>query len=314
MMTVNLLEKKWNSINYYDGGFLRLDETHPLEWYIGYTAIDKKILLIVSNYEFPQPTSSKSVLVSSRRREIDGKWALSFELMRDEQEGVFINLCCDILNYSKVANVEKEAIKLVLLRYKQWSRLLEYNKKTLMEENSKKGLIGELIFLKLIILKGINISTAVQAWVGPDGADQDFVFLDKWYEIKTLGISSDTVTISSVQQLDCTNEGYLVIIRVDKCAPEHYDSFSLCGLVNELRELIKYDYNSEEIFEDKLIRSGYIDLPEYENQKYYYSDMKLYSVNSNFPRILKTNLPRQIVACNYSLSIAGISDWEASEV
>mgnify|MGYP000973829964 CR=1 FL=1 len=313
MITIDLLEKKWNSITYYDGGFLRLDTNHPLEWFIGYQSINQKTLIIISSHEIIAPTSSKSVLVSSRRREIDEKWALSFELMRNEQESVFINLCCDIINYSQHADNEKESIALILSRYKQWNRLLESQKKNLIDENSKKGLIGELIFLKSKIKEGINILTVIQAWVGPGGADQDFIFRDKWCEIKTIGISSELVTISSIEQLDCSEEGCLVIIRVDKTAPERPNSFSLYKLVNDIRDLIEYDISAKIIFEEKLLNSGYIDTLEYDNQKYYYSGMKYYLVNSTFPRIKKEQLSNQIVECHYAISIAGISDWEVLE-
>jgi hypothetical protein len=310
MITVDILEKKWASVTYYDGGFIRIEASHPLEWYVGYQSIDQKTMLIVTDYEMPAPLSSKSVIVTRRRRETDGKWTLTFELMYNEQEGVFINLCCDILNYSQSASGEMEALKLVIMRYKQWSRLLEYQKTIFLDENRKKGLMGELIFLQTKLQEGIAFISAVQAWVGPDGADQDFAFSNGWYEIKALGVSADSVSISSLQQLDNDQLGELIIVRIDKCAPERQGSFSITQKVAEIREIIRQDSDAAALFELKLEKYGYIDMPEYETQKYYYTEKKSYKVDGTFPKLSSKNVPHQVIAGQYILSIAGIGEWE----
>ena len=55
--------------------------------------------------------------------------------------------CCDIIEFSRTASDEKEALTFVIKRYRQWSRLLELQKKNgLMDENKCKGLLGELLF------------------------------------------------------------------------------------------------------------------------------------------------------------------------
>ena len=35
----NELREKWNAINYYSGGALKLSVKHPLEWYVRYKDI-----------------------------------------------------------------------------------------------------------------------------------------------------------------------------------------------------------------------------------------------------------------------------------
>ena len=195
------------------------------------------------------------------------------------------------------------------MRYKQWSRLLEYQKSALLDEGRKKGLLGELLFLQSKLQQGTSVLSAVQAWVGPDGADQDFVFFDGWYEVKTVGAAADSVSISSLQQLDSSGIGNLVIIRVDKSAPERQDAFSLFQKVVEIRDFIKKDSDAAALFEVKLARYGYIDLPEYESQMYYCSGKKSYIVNETFPKLSSKNVPSQVTASQYMLSIAGIESW-----
>lgn len=310
IITAELLRKRWRSINFFDGGYLRLEVAHQLEWYIGFHSIEQMTIMLVLNNQIYAPQSSKSIIVSARQREIDGRWTLIFELMKNEQEEVFINLCCDLISYSSKATNEKDALSLVISRYKQWNRLLEYQNKGLLDEASRKGLLGELIFLKSKILEGVSPFSVVQSWVGSEGADQDFSFADRWYEVKTIGVSADTVNISSIQQLDRTDRGFLIIIRVDKCAPERQGAFTLVQKIEEVRQLLNNDYDSIELFENKLVKRGYIDIPEYSEQYYYYSDFKSYIVNENFPKLISRNVPLQVIACQYTLSINGIASWE----
>ena len=164
---------KWESIDSSHWGYIQLEISHPLEWYIGYKEIDTKTLLIISNNEPDPISSSKSLLVSKRLRP-DGRWTLTFSLLRKDQDSVFETLCYDIICYSETAGDETNALMLVAKRFKQWNKLLEHQRKSLMDESSRKGLFGELVFLNQVLDSGKPPLVAIQGWVGPDGADQDF--------------------------------------------------------------------------------------------------------------------------------------------
>lgn len=43
----NELREKWNTINYYSGGALKLSVKHPLEWYVRYATPEHKSVVIV---------------------------------------------------------------------------------------------------------------------------------------------------------------------------------------------------------------------------------------------------------------------------
>jgi hypothetical protein len=309
-ITAELLQNQWDSINYYSGGFLRIDTEHPLEWYIGYLSTNQKALLLISDADIGAVDSSKSMAVKRGRRETDSRWTLTFELLRDEQQGVFMNLCSDIIEYSRTAANSKDALDLVIKRYKQWNRLLEYQRKGLLDESARKGLIGELIFLQKQITGGMNVLAAIQGWSGPDGGDQDFVYLDGWHEVKTIGVSATIVGISSLEQLDSFDDGELIIMRVDKCAPDKSRAFSLNDIVRTVYDLLKDDPDAVPLFETKLSRYGYIDLPEYAEQQYFFSGSQTYRVDSTFPKLTRNNVPVQAVSAQYSLSVAGLKDWE----
>lgn len=308
--TPEILQRQWDSINYKDGGFLQIDTQHPLEWHIGYQSISQQTLLLVCDTEIGAVESSKSMAVSRRKRETDNRWTLTFELLRNEQQSVFAILCCDVIEHSRSAASEKEALALVISRYKQWSRLLESQKSGLLNEHSRKGLLGELLFLEQCIDNFESVLTAIQGWSGADAADQDFMYSDGWYEVKSIGASATSVTISSLEQLDCEDEGELVIMRIDKVAPDRMGAVSLNEVVYRIYNMLSNHVDALDLFRTKLTAYGYMDLREYSEQKYHWSAIQRYKVDKSFPRITKQTVPMQIVSSHYELSLPALAVWQ----
>lgn len=307
-ITPGFLQHQWEGIEYKEGGFLQVDTQHPLEWHIGYQSISQPTLLLVCDTEVQIIESSKSMAVVRRRREFDNRTTLTFELLRIEQQGVFEIFCCDVIEHSRSAGNEQEALKLVINRYKQWSRLLESQKSGLMDEHARKGLLGELLFLeqRLTILDSTLV--AVQGWSGADSADQDFMYADGWFEIKSIGASATIVTISSLEQLDCEDEGELVIMRIDKVAPERTGAFSLNDVVHRISSDL--DEETLNLFRSKLMSYGYLDLHEYSEQKYYCSAIQRYNVDDTFPRLTARSVPSQIASLHYQLDLPALENWQ----
>lgn len=309
-ITPELLEQQWNSITYTSGGFLQIDTQHPLEWHIGYQSISQRTLLLVSDTEIGVIESSKSMIVSRRRRESDNRWTLSFELLRNEQQSVFSILCCDIIENSRPSANETEALKLVISRYRQWSKLLETQRSGLMDEYSRKGLLGELLFLEERINSTSSALAAVQGWSGADKADQDFMYPDGWFEIKSIGASAISATISSLEQLACKDIGELVIKRIDKVAPERTGAISLNDVVRRISATLAGNAAALDLFRTKLNEYGYIDLQEYSEQKYFCSGTQRFQVDESFPRLTVANVPTQVASAHYELDLPALANWE----
>lgn len=309
MITNETLLLKWNSLTYNANAFVRIDASHPLDWYIGYENINQKVLLLVTEYESETLPSSKSIQVSSGKR-IDGNWVLSFKLIRSEQEDVFIRLCTDLIESSRYQSKNSSGLDFVINRYNQWARLMEIYKTGFLSESAQKGLVGELYYLKEVIEGGAPLSVAINGWLGPEKADQDFVFSDGWHEIKVVGLSSDMVSISSLEQFDSPQSGELVIYFLDKTANFDINGFTLYSLVNEIREYLKQSSDAFNNFNGKLLKIGYIDLPEYHKQFYKVGKVNKYKVDSEFPKLVRETVPNQIVKAAYQLSIQAIEPWK----
>jgi hypothetical protein len=214
-----------------------------------------------------------------------------------------------MIEHSSSASNQGDALILVINRYKQWNRLLESQKSGLMSEQKRKGLLGELLFLEQCIDTLESKLMAVQGWSGADAADQDFIYQDSWHEIKSIGISAASVFISSLEQLDCKDEGELVIMRIDKTAPDKAGAISLNDIVYRINDKLSENIDALELFRTKLNAYGYIDLQEYSEQKYYYSSMQRYKVDESFPRLIKQAVPVQIISSHYELSLPALNDW-----
>lgn len=307
---INILQKAWLSIKPYETGSLQLGIAHPLDWFVAYETPTNKALIILSHLPIDTLEPSKCISTACRRRD-DGSYYISCQLIENTQEDVFISMCSNIIEYSANALSEKDALKRVAARYRQWRRLMEYRNLAVLSDEKRRGLIGELLYLKQVIENGKSLSEALDGWVGPSGADQDFVYEGLWREIKTTGLASDQITIHSVEQLGRRSEtGELQIYRIDPCAPETKDAFTLKTIIRTVMDLFRGDEKLVETFTDKLNMVGYIDLEIYD--KYYYKFFRndAYEVNETFPRITRENVSAEIIRCDYVISVSSIERWK----
>ena len=310
MLTQNDLKARWKAIPQYNGGYQLVDAGHPLEWYLGYSDIGRLTLLLIAGARFKQLQSSRSIEVSQRQRPQDGKWTLSFDLLLLEQSDVFAFFCSDIIEYTRHCSSEAEGVQLIESRWKQWNLLLEKQRKSLLSASEQLGLIGELYTMIQLIQNGRHPEETVSAWVGPEGADRDFEFSDAWYEVKTTGAASQTVTVSSFEQLDTNSTGFLRIVRVDKCSPECPDGITLDSLAGSAKAVMGSSLSAIELLEQKLLHAGYLSGTEYSSQKYIISGFSSYRVDETFPRLLRSAAAPEIVAVRYDISIAAIEPWK----
>ena len=73
------------------------------------------------------------------------------------------------------------------------------------------------------------------------------------------------------------------------------------------------DGDALSLLENKLMRCGYIDLPEYRAQKYVCSGRARFLVDADFPRLTADTVMPQIIAAQYSISLAGIEGWRVED-
>ena len=310
MKTITELFEKWDSIAPYSGGFLLISDDHPLAFHIGIQGEREKVFVVLNTGKVEGIASSKAVSAENVKLE-SGEYALRFSLMYPSLDELFVKLCWDLMESSKDA---ADPLAQFIAQYKKWQRLLQRIGDGLLSSSVQKGLIGELLFLKERA-KTDGMDAALKAWVGPEGADQDFNFESFWAEVKSTTIAGNTVAISSLQQLDRTDAGILVVYYMDRTTSKGLSTVSLASVVNEVEKLMTTEVQIK-AFSCKLARLGFQDKDrsKYDTSRYRIAKHRYYSVTEEFPRLTKDMIPSGIVNAKYDLDLATISSFERQDI
>lgn len=312
MITKTELSTLWEAIIPQQGQTVgrRADPQHPLDFFITYDEIPNLQLILLTDYQLSLPCSSKQILVRGNKR-ADGRNAICFSLEDKKLKDQFVSLCWDIMDCSFEIHDRKAAAQSAIKRFKMWQKLFAETRNKKLSETEVKGLIGELSVLKEICVKKYGIKKAVSGWVGPLGADRDFVFEDMWYEAKYVSLSMDKVSISSLDQLDTDDCGELVLGRFEKTSDEAEGYITLNSLVESIKELASADENTLVSFLNRMALSGYNGESEQADQPYVFQRFEKYRVCSDsFPRIRRSRVPVAIAQCSYQLSIPALQQWK----
>ena len=311
MMTFDEFQKKWHDViaNPAPNAMIRVDSSHPLSFFVGVDHLIKPQLMLVSDFEPRKMVNSRAISVVAGKRQ-DARWAICFVLTGLSVKDEFMRLCWDLVDVSKSLNTSKDDINYVLMRFAKWQHLMEHGRSGLLSDSIIKGLVGELIFLEQEAFKNYGKNIAIQGWVGPNGADRDFVYPDTWFEIKSIDPSATDIGISSLEQLDIDQDGELVVLFLESTSPTASNSISLTEQVNRVRNELQSDPETAILFENKLLDLGYIDRREYDEYVYVDRGRKFFCVNESFPRLRRKKLPIGIQRAEYSISLPAITGWE----
>lgn len=304
-MKYNELKEKWDDMPAVGNGFLKLGLDHPLDLQIGYSESVYKSFIVMNTGMIKNIPSSFAIKVSNIQL-MNMSWILEFQLVHPSFEEEFLWLCWDMIEYS---SKEENTLNALIHRYMTWQKLLQYENKSVMSFQRQKGLLGELLYLSQMI-DDIGVETAVDSWTGPDGSDQDFTFPADWAEIKSVSLASETVHISSLQQLQQEIEGHLIVYILESTTAGE-DRVCLVNVVNEIKAKLMNDERYLDRFDLKLNKYGY--RKSHENE-YYDNQFRLiekreYVVNNIFPKLVGENVCSEIVSCKYELSLAAIEKY-----
>ena len=304
-MKFDELKEKWGNMPAVGNGFLKLGLEHPLDLQIGYSQNSYKSFVVTDTGIIKNIPSSFAVKVTNIQLK-NQSWVLEFQLVHSSYEEEFLRLCWDMIEYS---SKEENALNSLIHRYMTWQKLLQYENKSVMSFQRQKGLLGELIYLSKMI-DDIGTEAAVDSWAGPDGSDQDYLFQSEWAEIKSVSLASETVRISSLQQLQQEMEGNLVVYILESTTAGD-DRISLVDVVSEIKTKLENNARYLDRFDLKLYKYGYRKNHEneYRENQFRFIEKREYVVNDSFPKLVGNNVSSEIVSCKYELSLAAIEKY-----
>ena len=103
-----------------------------------------------------------------------GRTRLIFALSDPEYLDVFSSLADDIVATLVGAKDETDAVAQLVDRLRTWQEFLRRFGSQGMSREARRGLYGELVFLRDCLLKVFSVTEAVMAWTGPRRAPHDF--------------------------------------------------------------------------------------------------------------------------------------------
>lgn len=278
-----------------------------LDWYAGYLSPDVKAVWMFADIR-PKPVP-QSQAVNIRQSRSGKRHCLTASLV-DGDDQVFAALWSDLIIHSCKGSTQDEILNIFAGRYKTWVKLLMRKKDGRLSKGEQKGLFGELCFLKSELDGGRHAINALRGWMGPEGADQDFTYADGWYEIKSTFLGSDQISISSLQQLSAAPDGHLIVYFIDQVSPERPDACTLPEIVENIKRKLENSDDALDIFEEKLISAGYVDLDEYQQIKFFNAGGFDFRVDSDFPKLTTDNVSPGIINAQYQLALSALDKWK----
>jgi len=302
------LKERFESIHGVDV-YQRVDETHPLDLYIGLDDMARWTLLLVCNTRPNHLESSKMIYGKIGLRK-DGRWTISLALIDRQYQDMFVLFCGDIIDSSRNIRNKDRAAQFVVLRYHEWKKMLANSKGGLLSAEEIKGLLGEMYILDTELMSRYGPEEAALSWTGPQLAHQDFIIADTWYEVKTVSSGRDSVNVSSIEQLDTESKGHLIVVFADKTSLTNERLINLNMVYYRLLSRLLND-EVKESFSNTLLKYGYYPRPEYEDADYSFEvkDIQRYLVKDDFPCLRRSELPASVIKAEYILSLPVIQTY-----
>ncbi|NNH66342.1 PD-(D/E)XK motif protein [Rhizobium laguerreae] len=203
----------------------------------------------------------------------------------------------------------------VLDELRRWQDMLRQRRERLLARTEIIGLVGELLFLRDVLVPRFGILSALRCWIGHEGHEQDFTVGGTIFEVKTQIVTADRrIRISSEDQLDPV-QGRIFICNQGIAPLPTTDSASdtLNRLAGDIRNLATdYGHSTVDLFEIALLNARYEWKDEYDEEAWILVDRSLYAVTGDFPRIERNDLRAGVELVTYSIRVADCEQYRVN--
>ena len=224
---------------------------------------------------------------------------------------VFNPLASDIAAVTHTQPNAVDAVLAAVSRFEHWRQMLQNLATSGLTPQSRRGLVGELVFLRDHLLAALPAVKAVRSWTGPTGAHQDFQFSRTAIEVKTSsGKEPQTLVISSERELDDAGIEKLILAYFSLDERRGGSGESLNTIVDRTCDLVT-DPAEREVLDSLLARVGYLRQQRalYDEPRYTVRKQRFWHVIGDFPRITESDLRPGVGACEYRISVSGLEPY-----
>lgn len=253
--------------------------------------------------------SVRGIGVDLRLFDATQRQGLVLTLEQHADRDLFLGLCQTLIESLQRIDGRAAALTVALTHLKRWRTFLAGRRARILSPEEIRGLFGELMFLRSLYRR-LSIKDAINAWGGPMGSHQDFIFSGTAVETKVIsGRERNSVRISSEDQLESACEYLFLAIYRLKENPESDRALSL----NDAVRLVESDLADPIVLEEfwsRLAASGYTDIKEYESPKFTVTGQRAFKVIEGFPRLTRSGLPTGVVKVGYEIQLEKIERFE----
>ena len=291
-----------------NNAFSRIDDIHLLDIYVGFDSNSNYCLMIILDLEPQKLLSTKIIDVTIFTRK-DSRFAVNFSLQQTHYLDLFFQICEDLIEQSRTQASQSVAQSFFVERFKKWQNFMRRSTKGLLTNQEIKGLIGELIFLREVLLKKVTHDKALAAWTGPENLKQDYILESTWFEVKAVSEHAESTKISSIEQLDVDRDGYLVVAKFAKTSDLDKEKITLNLLYRELATEFE-EMQLRTSFDNTLFDFGYIDRVEYDFEMFRFIEFNFFKVDTSFPSLRRKDLPNALLQATYEISLSSLIDFK----
>ena len=283
----------------------RWSGTHPLDVYVPVGELDYFVLYMPVS----PPVAKSSVGVEIERFRRDDGWALKFSLKYPRFRAMFQALYDDV--FKETWNVTPESSGRVFIDiYNRWRDAFTFEKSHLTQVEIK-GLIGEMVTIRDVLLKAYSPNTVLDSWMLLHRGEQDFIASDFWYEVKATDPRATSVGVSSIEQLDdVSRSGMLVVVRLKTTSSEDPEHVTVNSIIKELYQMLSGSGCSEKFL--GMMHELGLPSDEFDNQCFSVSGVELYNVDDSFPCLRRQSIPESVTKVEYQLNLGVISSYRVS--
>lgn len=284
--------------------FIRVDDIHPLDLMIGLNAKGQKTIQFAGVFAIKRINGTSSLEVNQFSTGSISK--IRFSLTEESAKDLFYKFCDDLVESSRSVGSGSGGYEFLVNRFLKWKKMFVV-KNQLLSEQQIMGLIGELLFLKDIAIPKFGVSKAIAGWGGAEKTHKDFSYGAKWFEIKTILTNATSIKISSLDQLESSIAGFLVVNVLEKMSGA-FEGINLNKLVLSIRSMIT-NFADFDSFFSKLDNCGYLYNNDYDFYSYECKKTKYFFVDDTFPRIKRSDIDQRIVRASYEVALNGIEEY-----
>lgn len=245
--------------------------------------------------------------ISISEQPIEDFLRIILSLKNPNDEKIFIRLCEDLESVDNNGSTQEIADN-ISARLEQWVYFLSRARATTIPLRTQIGLVGELEFIRTLLEANCPTETVLEWWLGPDGNAKDFVLPKISYEIKSVLIDDDTVTISNKDQLDIS-DGKPLLLSVYEMIESSKGKNVMEIALELISRYFNHNKNLKAIFERKLLSLNMNIMEKYENlHKFEQIGIKYYTVTEEFPKLTTSDIPSGITDVKYKISLAAIAE------